>query len=309
MPDIKKKRTIPVQMRFHKLNKNDHLGAVLRVVPRYGCVPNQGYDVTLTSTIPINAGISSSSAVVVAWAHFLLHTFGCDRPITQELIAQIAYEAEVLEHNSPGGKMDQYTIGLGNIVYIETGDVFSFQTIGDQLDTLIIGESGIPKETIGLLGSLRSKAQTAIAQVAEKVGDFDLETTTLDQVEAYSQHIEASLQPYFYAAIKNHTITQLALEEFKKVPLDIEKIGILMTQHHEVLRDILGITVPKIDAMIDAALKAGAYGAKIVGSGGGGCICALTSSENKKAVIEAIRKAGGKASYAVQVSRGTYIKQ
>ena len=43
-----------------------------------------------------------------------------------------------------------------------------------------------------------------------------------------------------------------------------------MNGHHEVLRDLLKITVPRIDAMVNAALKAGAYGAKIVGSGGGG---------------------------------------
>ena len=28
----------------------------------------------------------------------------------------IAYEAEVVEHNAPGGKMDQFSIGLGNII-------------------------------------------------------------------------------------------------------------------------------------------------------------------------------------------------
>ena len=309
MPDIRKKRKIPIHMRFHKLNLNDHLGSVLRVVPRYGCIPDCGYDITITSTIPINAGISSSSAVVVAWVHFLLQAFGCNRPITQELIAQIAYEAEVLEHNSPGGKMDQYTIGLGNIVHIETGDTFSFQTIGDRLETLIIGESGIPKETLGLLGTLRSKAQTAITQVAKHISDFDLTTVTLEEVETMQNHVEASLQPYFFAAIKNHSITQNALKAFKEDSLDIPKIGALMTQHHEVLKDILQITVPTIDSMIDGALNAGAYGAKIVGSGGGGCICALTSEDNKAKVIQEIINGGAKNAYEVKVSRGTHIKE
>ncbi|MDC8006372.1 galactokinase family protein [Aureisphaera galaxeae] len=308
MPDIGKQRTIAIGDRFENLEAGDHMGAVMRVVPRYGCHPNKGYHLTLTSSIPINAGISSSSAVVVAWVHFLLHAFGCDRPITQELIAQIAYEAEVIEHNSPGGKMDQYSIGLGNIVHIETGDVFAYHTIGDRLDTLIIGESGVTKSTIGVLGSLRSKAEDAIAQVAENVSDFDLYSVTNAEIESLTQHIEEPLRPYFYAAIQNHSITQEALKEFEKEVLDIPKIGKLMTNHHEILRDILGITVPKIDAMIDGALEAEAFGAKIVGSGGGGCICALTSEENKDAVIDAILRAGAKDAYAVKVSGGTYIE-
>ncbi len=72
------------------------------------------------------------------------------------------------------------------------------------------------------------------------------------------------------------------------------------------LRDNLKITVPKIDAMIDAALDAGAYGAKIVGSGGGGSIVALSSMGNEKNISEAIKKAGGKDAYPVHVSKGVY---
>lgn len=308
MPDIGQQRIIPIHEKFEALEKNDHLGAVLRVISRYGCVPVVGYDLTITSTIPINAGISSSSAIVVAWVHFLLHAFGCNTTISRELIAQIAYEAEVIEHKSPGGKMDQYTIGLGNIVHIETGDTFAYRTIGDRLDTLIIGESGVTKSTLGVLSSLRFKAENAIAQVAKKKSDFDLHKVTNEEIESLSIYIDEELHPYFDAAIRNHSITQAALKEFEKDTLDIPHIGKLMTQHHNILRDSLKITVPKIDAMIEGAMEAGAYGAKIVGSGGGGCICALTSEEKKEAVIKGILEGGAKAAYAVKVNGGTRIE-
>ncbi len=54
-----------------------------------------------------------------------------------EFISQMAYEAEVLEHHSPGGKMDQYTIGIGNIVFIETGNRFNYELIGEKLNNLL----------------------------------------------------------------------------------------------------------------------------------------------------------------------------
>ena len=80
-----------------------------------------------------------------------------------------------------------------------------------------------------------------------------------------------------------------------------------MNQHHAVLRDLLKITVPKIDAMINAALKAGAYGAKIVGSGGGGSIVVLAEPGNEAPVVAAILAAGAIEAYTVTVDPGVRI--
>ena len=60
------------------------------------------------------------------------------------------------------------------------------------------------------------------------------------------------------------------------------------------LRDFLGISTPKIDGMIDAAKNVGAYGAKINGSGGGGCMFAYVP-ENPEKVKSAIENTGGEA--------------
>ena len=84
----------------------------------------------------------------------------------------------------------------------------------------------------------------------------------------------------------------------------MNELGKLMNEHHAVLKNILKITPPKIDDMIDAALKAGAYGAKIVGSGGGGSICAIASEETQQKVIDSISAAGAKDAYAVSVTSG-----
>ncbi|MNE55568.1 Galactokinase [compost metagenome] len=110
--------------------------------------------------------------------------------------------------------------------------------------------------------------------------------------------------PFFEAAIKNHHYTKLALNEFEKPTLDLKKIGELMNAHHAVLRDLLKNTVPRIDAMIDAALKAGAYGAKIVGSGGGGSIVVMAEPGNEAPVVEAILAAGATEAYTVSVDPG-----
>jgi len=308
LPDIASERIIPISETFETLEPQDYFASAIRVVKRYGCYPSKGYTISLKSNIPINAGVSSSSALVVAWVHFLLNAFGCDQPVTPQLIAQLAYEAEVIEHHSPGGRMDQYTSAIGDIIYIDTAQAFTFQTIGASMDGLILAESGIPKQTLGLLAHLRANATKAITIISEKIPNFKLIDTTVKDFEVLKAYLSEELQPYFYAAINNHSITQKALVEFKKETINQEAIGKLINEHHQVLKNVLKITVPKIDAMIDAALNAGAYGAKIVGSGGGGSIVALSPPNKELEIINALLESGAKNAYKVSVTKGTHIK-
>lgn len=306
-PDINQKRTISIHEDFEHIKQGDHLLHALKVLKRYNCVPNKGYDIEIKGDLPINAGTSSSSAVVVSWVNFLIEAFGIDTEVTPELISQLSYESEVLEQKAPGGKMDQYSIGLGNIVFIETGDNFSFEVINQPLQGIIIGESGIPKETVGLLGELREKAKLAISAVKSKIKDFDIKTARRENLEEYLSHVPNHLQGYLYAAVVNHDITQRALNEFKKPSPDFEQIGRLMSEHHDILKNILKITVPRIDDMIEGALNAGAYGAKIVGSGGGGSIVALAPTGKELQVVQGIKEAGGINAYEVSVDTGARI--
>ena len=63
-----------------------------------------------------------------------------------------------------------------------------------------------------------------------------------------------------------------------------------------------------MDKMIDSANENGALGSKIVGSGGGGCIVAITKENNKEQIIEAIKASGAKDAFAVDIAMGANIK-
>ena len=305
MPDINKERTILLDD-IKTLNvEGDHLMAGLKVMANQGCNFNKGYDIEFRSEVPINAGVSSSSAMMVAWIYFIWKAFGNGQEIHAEIIGQWAYEAEVVEQNSPGGKMDQYTIALGSLIHIDTGTAFAYQLLGRSLDGMILGESGLPKETLGVLRDLRGKAVKAI-EAAKKVEEsFDLVTAKMQDVKKIGKAVPVHLQTYFDAAIGNHLITQSALEILQSEVIDYPRLGKLMSDHHIILRDQLKITTPLIDAMILAALDAGAYGAKIVGSGGGGSIVALAPMDSLYAVVNAILSVGAKDAYPINVSTGT----
>lgn len=306
LPDIGEERNISIDQKFETINYRDYFASSLKVLQRYGCIPDKGYDIEIQGDLPLNAGISSSSALIIAWIRFLLEAFGANQEVTPILVSRIAYEAEVLEHNEPGGLMDQYSIGLGGVLFIDTSEKTSYETIQNTVQGLIVGESGVKKETIGTLGDRKEKALQAIEYVTLKKPDFDIKSTFPEEYDEYEKYIPSDLKPYFFAALKNHSITLKALEEFRKENPDMKYIGDLMNQHHLILKDILKITVPVIDKMVAGAITAGAYGVKIVGSGGGGSIVAIAPKDKEQEVIDAIKRKG-KAAYIVNVDSGARV--
>ena len=309
LPDINQTRIIPISEKALNLEKEDFFMSALKVLQRYHCIPNTGYEIEITGSIPINAGVSSSSALVVTWVQFLLKAFGPNELLTPESVGQLTFESEVLEFHNPGGKMDQFSIGIGNIIYLETGNDFSYEVLQAPLSGLILAESGVPKETIGLLKRVKENAWKAITEVQKRIPEFKIEESKVEDLEMYLSFLTDDLKPYLEAAIGNFNITKKALLEFKKEVLDLQEIGDLMNQHHHYLKNLLKITVPKIDTMIDAALNAGALGAKIVGSGGGGSIVVISPKNKEAQIIKAILNAGAKDAYCVAVAKGANVSE
>jgi mevalonate kinase len=58
----------------------------------------------------------------------------------------------------------------------------------------------------------------------------------------------------------------------------IERLGSLMTVSHNMLRAI-GVSSRELDEIVERALRAGAYGAKMTGGGGGGAVITVASEE------------------------------
>jgi galactokinase len=88
--------------------------------------------------------------------------------------------------------------------------------------------------------------------------------------------------------------------------VDPVRFGEMLNEHQAILRDTLRISTPRIDRMLDAAMEAGAYGGKINGSGGGGCMF-VYAPEHAGRVAEAIERCGGRA-YIVHADEGTRVE-
>ena len=306
MLDLNQKETIALDSTTDVIEKGDFLRTALKVLRRFGCIPTQGYDIEIQGNIPINAGLSSSTALTIAWIHFLIEAFGTDTAITASWIAQRAYETEVLEQGSSGGSMDQYAIAVGKMIHLNTADN-SFVRIAKPIGQLVVGVSGIAKDTFGTLAYLKDHALKAIGQVKKVFPEFEIAAAKSIDLHRYLNCVDYELKAVFTAAVSNHSITKQAKIELDKSNPDPIVLGDLMNQHHEQLRLNLKISPPKINAMIEAVLEAGACGAKIVGSGGGGCIVALTNKNNTEELIYAMKKAGAIDAFEVTQSNGSSV--
>jgi mevalonate kinase len=89
---------------------------------------------------------------------------------------------------------------------------------------------------------------------------------------------------------------------------DLETLGEMMNINHALLCAV-GVSNESIDKMVYAARKAGAFGAKLTGGGGGGCIVALSKPERVQDVAEAIKQAGEEAFVTKMTMEGVRIEK
>ena len=299
-PDISESEKFPLDgLSYTK--QRDYFKSGINICIREGLVFSNGFECEITSKIPIQAGVGSSSAVMVNWIHFL--TQMADTPViwNEQKIGELAYRAEVLEFNEPGGMMDQYTASMGNMIYLISEPTISIKSLNPISGSFVLGDSCEPKDTMGILQRCRDARVKIIQKLKEKTPNFNIHN---------SEDVDLSLlneeeKNIFRGTIKNRNILRKVLPELKREVPEPALIGARLIEHHAVLRDVLKISTPKIEAMLDASLDAGALGGKINGSGGGGCMFAYAPN-NAEIVAKAIEKVGGK-SFIISSDNGPKI--
>ncbi len=306
LPDIREQIQFDLKFPLTYEKERDYFKSVLNVLNRRGHIFEKGLEVEVRGNIPINSGTSSSSALNVSWVKFLCEMFGLN--YSQKEIGEITYEAEVLEFTEPGGMMDQYSTAVGNVIYLASVPEVSIKTYQVPLGTFVLGDSQQAKDTLGILSRVKFGTLGGLKKIKEQNPVFQLETCTITELQAYQYLLTSDEIELISANISDRDILLEAKEMFEgRTKWSHDHLGKLLTNHQTNLRVYKQISTEKIDRMIEASLNAGALGAKINGSGGGGCMFAY-APENPEAVVEAIEKEGGKA-YIIRVDEGTRVEQ
>ena len=280
----------------------DYFKSGINVCKKEGLKFANGFECEIRSDIPIKAGTSSSTAIVVSWINFLSQMADSPLKWSNEKIGELAYKAEVTEFKEPGGMMDQYTTAMGNMVYIESEPEISVEELDTSLGHFVLGDSGDQKDTLAILSHCRDMRLDILNKIRPlNIGfdlnscDHELDLSSLNDHERY----------LFNCTIDNRDLLRQARSELDRNTRDHELIGSLLNKHHSILRDHLNVSTEKIETMIDAATNAGAIGCKINGSGGGGCMFAY-APDDPQAVADAIESVGGKA-FLINADEGTKV--
>jgi galactokinase len=301
MPDIGERAELTAAAEMPYENKRDYLRSAVNIHRRAG-LPLTGWDIRVTSTIPINAGTSSSSAMVVAWNKFLLEAAGDPRAKDPRALAELGFQTEVAEFKEPGGRMDHYASAYGGVVWIRFDEPMKFEQMENSLGTFVLANSLQKKDTTGMLGFIKNGALNGAAAVRRTIPGFDLKSPLTAAVRTVLDALPGDERRLLKGTLLTRDLTAEGAGLFKSRPFDHRRFGSMLNAQHAILRDHLGISTDKIEAMIAAALDAGAFGAKINGSGGGGCMFAY-APDRPDTVAAAIERVGGQP-FIVHVGEG-----
>ena len=205
-----------------------------------------GIHIQIDSEIPLGAGLGSSSACCVAGAAAIFKLFG---DISKEKILKLAIEAErTIFENTSGADCTVCTYG-GIMEYDKNN-----------------GFKKIEHEPNFQLVIINSNIEHSTQSMVSKVKEFENKNT-----EEFSRlsDLESKLVEDVLKLVKENKI---------------QEIGQKMNQNQKYLENI-GISNKELTKMIRIGQES-SFGAKITGSGGGGCIFALTNESNLQNILK-----------------------
>ena len=226
--------------------------------------PYGGINGTVTTDIPIGAGLSSSAALELAVALAL----GFDGDALG--LAQLCRRAEIRASGVPCGIMDQLVIAAGvadHALLIDCGDV-TIEPVRLPDNVQVVVQFVAHR---ALVGSAYAQRVAECASAEALIGPLrlailnDTASITDEVIRSRAQHVVSENQRVrdFAAAIGAG---------------DLRAAGMLMVASHASLRDLYLTSTPVMDDAVEQMMaQPGVYGARMTGGGFGGCIVALTA--------------------------------
>ncbi len=188
--------------------------------------------------------------------------------LSKKDIAYMAYQTE-LEVQGAASPTDTFVSTMGGTVVVPDMRTLPPITCG-----IVVGHTGISKSTARMVSrvrTLKEKYPEVIGGIMDSIGNISARGEDL---------------------IKEN---------------DYRSIGELMNINQGLL-DALGITIPELSLQIYAARQRGAYGAKITGAGGGGCMVAICDEKSCKEIATAIGRSYGDSFISKPTAEGMLIQ-
>jgi galactokinase len=244
-----------------------------------------GFDAVLTSSVPVGAGVSSSAALLVATAQFLLTLYPHTLFVDAMALAQLCRRAENNFVGAPVGILDQFSSifgRAGNALFLDcrTMEYRPVRLPANQA-AILIADTGV-KHALAAGGGYterRGQCESAAAWFAEKTGQpiKALRDITPELFEEHADEL-ATKDPAWEKRARH------VVYENKRVLMGVEALesgnigafGEMMSNTHESCRRFFENSCEELDTLVEIAeSQSGVYGAKLSGGGWGGCAVIL----------------------------------
>ena len=269
------------------------VGAVARRFPDL-----RGVDALVESDLPIAAGLSSSSALVVAMALAILHANGVS-VASLELMELLGKGERYV--GTAGGGMDQAIILGARSGYASRIDFHPLRLTPTAVPAdwqFIVAWSLVHAEKSGAArqayNERTQQCDEARRLVAARLGQpADITYPALlaaAPVEELLQVAGATLSGLLSRRLR-HVVTEgtrVPQAEAAMAARDLAAFGQLLDASHRSLRDDYDVSHPELDRLVALAREAGAAGARLTGAGFGGSIVALCRAERAPGVMAAL---------------------
>ncbi len=205
------------------------------------------YSIEVETDIPSGAGMGWSAAYSVALVRAAAQEKGVE--LDWKGVAKHAYEGEKVFHGNPSGIDNTLASRKGAILFKRGEDPVAIE-LAEPIHIVIAytGKKGYTKDLVAGVARVKEGKPEFFADLMKKEEDLVMEA-------------------------------KYSLEQG-----DLNRLGALMDQNQEYLRQV-GVSSPELEELIEMFKDEGALGAKLTGSGGGGCAIALVKSKNDTSAI------------------------
>ncbi|NNU25957.1 galactokinase [Isoptericola sediminis] len=264
-----------------------------------------GFDAVVDSCVPFGAGLSSSAALECAVAVALDAVHGLGRAADDAGRAELAAACVRAENEiagAPTGGMDQAAslrCSAGHALLLDcrpglsaldSATAVPFDPTGAGLALLVVDTRAEHALVDGQYAERRASCERA----AEMLGVASLREISPDALEDALRRLGGAEDAEVLRRRVRHVVTEIArTEEFAaRVRAGrVDEVGPLMTASHVSLRDDYEVSARELDLVVDAALAAGALGARMTGGGFGGSAIALVPVGEVDTVVTAVHEA------------------
>ncbi|MFF2147338.1 galactokinase [Kitasatospora sp. NPDC058190] len=263
--------------------------------------PVGGADLLVDSDVPAGAGLSSSAALECATAAALNDLY--DLGLTMPDLALLAQRAENAFVGVPCGVMDQMASACctdGTALFLDTRTLeqrhVPFDLAAAGLRLLVIDTRVKHDLGDGAYAALRAGCERA----AGLLGLPALRDLPAAALAPALDRLPEELRP-----LVRHVVTEngRVLETVEHLGHgEIAALGPILTAGHASLRDDFRVSCPETDLAVEAAVAAGALGARMTGGGFGGSVVALVEAVRVAGVSEAVEAAFRSAGFAAPVT-------